>query len=276
MVKSSLRQSCCVQVKANMSQMIHKTAIIADSAKLADDVKVGAYTIIEADVTIGAGTEIKSHVIVAKHTDIGENNRIFQFSSIGEEPQDKKYNNEATRTVIANNNTIREYVTINRGTIDDGGVTQIGSNNWIMAYVHIAHDCILSDNIIIANGSTLAGHVHLDEYVILGGFTKLHQFCRIGAHAFTAMDTGFQKDLPPYVMAQGNPAKPRTINAEGLKRRGFSQIEINAIKKAFRLLYKSDLRLQEALAAMQELAKEQPTVQIMIDFIKASNRSIVR
>ena len=259
-----------------MSQMIHKTAIIADSAKLAADVKVGAYSIIEEDVTIGAGTEIKSHVIIAKHTDIGENNRIFQFSSIGEEPQDKKYNNEATRTVIGNNNTIREYVTINRGTIDDGGVTQIGNNNWIMAYVHIAHDCILSDNIIIANGTTLAGHVHLDEYVILGGFTKLHQFCRIGAHAFTAMDTGFQKDLPPYVMAQGNPAKPRTINAEGLKRRGFSQEEINAIKKAFRLLYKSDLRLQEALTAIQELAKEQPAVQIMVDFIKASNRSIVR
>ena len=259
-----------------MSQMIHKTAIIADSAKLAADVKVGAYSIIEEDVTIGAGTEIKSHVIIAKHTDIGENNRIFQFSSIGEEPQDKKYNNEATRTVIGNNNTIREYVTINRGTIDDGGVTQIGNNNWIMAYVHIAHDCVLSDNIIIANGTTLAGHVHLDEYVILGGFTKLHQFCRIGAHAFTAMDTGFQKDLPPYVMAQGNPAKPRTINAEGLKRRGFSQEEINAIKKAFRLLYKSDLRLQEALTAIQELAKEQPAVQIMVDFIKASNRSIVR
>ena len=259
-----------------MSQMIHKTAIIADSAKLAADVKVGAYSIIEEDVTIGAGTEIKSHVIIAKHTDIGENNRIFQFSSIGEEPQDKKYNNEATRTVIGNNNTIREYVTINRGTIDDGGVTQIGNNNWIMAYVHIAHDCVLSDNIIIANGTTLAGHVHLDEYVILGGFTKLHQFCRIGAHAFTAMDTGFQKDLPPYVMAQGNPAKPRTINVEGLKRRGFSQVEINAIKKAFRLLYKSDLRLQEALTAIQELAKEQPAVQIMVDFIKASNRSIVR
>ncbi|MBL4659203.1 MAG: acyl-ACP--UDP-N-acetylglucosamine O-acyltransferase [Alcanivoracaceae bacterium] len=256
--------------------MIHNTAIIADSAKLADDVKVGAYTIIEEDVTIGAGTEIKSHVIIAKHTDIGENNRIFQFSSIGEEPQDKKYNNEATRTVIANNNTIREYVTINRGTIDDGGVTQIGSNNWIMAYVHIAHDCRLSDNIIIANGTTLAGHVHIDEHVILGGFTKLHQFCRIGAHAFTAMDTGFQKDLPPYVMAQGNPAKPRTINAEGLKRRGFSQIEINAIKKAFRLLYKSDLRLEEALIEMQKLADEQAVVQIMIDFIKTSNRSIVR
>jgi len=259
-----------------VSALIHKTAIVDSAANLADDVKVGAYSIIEEDVTIGAGTEIKSHVIIAKHTDIGKNNRIFQYSSIGEEPQDKKYNNEATRTLIGDNNTIREYVTINRGTIDDNSLTKIGNNNWIMAYVHIAHDCILKDNIIIANGTTLAGHVHLDDYVILGGFTKLHQFCRIGAHAFTAMDTGFQKDLPPYVMAQGNPAKPRTINAEGLKRRGFSQAEISAIKKAFRYLYKKDLLLEQALELMQELANTHHSVQLMIDFIKSSNRSIVR
>lgn len=256
--------------------MIHKTAIIHPSAKLAEDVKIGAYSIVEEDVEIGSGTEIKSHVTLCKHTGIGKNNRIFQFSSIGEEPQDKKYNQEPTRTVIGDNNTIREYVTINRGTIDDQGVTSIGNNNLIMAYVHIAHDCILTDNIIIANGTTLAGHVHLGEYVILGGFTKLHQFCRIGAHAFTAMDTGFQKDLPPYIMAQGNPAKPRTINVEGLKRRGFSQDDITAIKKAFRLLYKKDLRLEEALIEMQHLANHNNKVQPMIDFIKSSNRSIVR
>ena len=259
-----------------MTDLIHKTAIIDPDANLADDVKVGAYTIIEADVSIGAGTEIKSHVTISKHTDIGRNNRIFQFSAIGEEPQDKKYNQEPTRTLIGDNNTIREYVTINRGTIADNSVTTIGSNNWIMAYVHIAHDCQLKDNIIIANGTTLAGHVHLDDYVILGGFTKLHQFCRIGAHAFTAMDTGFQKDLPPYVMAQGNPAKPRTINAEGLKRRGFSQTEITAIKKSFRLLYKKDLLLEQALESMQIIANDFPAVQLMIDFIKSSNRSIVR
>ncbi|MFK8011049.1 MAG: acyl-ACP--UDP-N-acetylglucosamine O-acyltransferase [Marinicellaceae bacterium] len=259
-----------------MSALIHKTAIIDANAKIADDVKIGPYSIIEEDVSIGAGTEIKSHVTIAKHTDIGQNNRIFQYASIGEEPQDKKYDNEPTRTLIGDNNTIREYVTINRGTIDDNSITRIGNNNWIMAYVHIAHDCILKDNIIIANGTTLAGHVHLDDFVILGGFTKLHQFCRIGAHAFTAMDTGFQKDLPPYVMAQGNPAKPRTINAEGLKRRGFSQAEISAIKKAFRFLYKKDLRLEEALIEMQTLANEFKAVQLMIDFIKSSNRSIVR
>jgi len=256
--------------------MIHKTAIIDSTAQLANDVKVGAYSIIEGDVTIGSGTEIKSHVTIGKHTEIGKNNRIFQFASIGEEPQDKKYKGEETRTIIGDNNTIREYVTINRGTVDDQGVTKIGNNNWIMAYVHIAHDCVLRDNIIIANGTTLAGHVHLDDYVILGGFTKLHQFCRIGAHAFTAMDTGFQKDLPPYIMAHGNPAKPRTINIEGLKRRGFTQADITAIKKAFRLLYKSDLMLEEALVEMQKLADEQQSVQIMVDFIKASTRSIAR
>ncbi|VAW34518.1 Acyl-[acyl-carrier-protein]--UDP-N-acetylglucosamine O-acyltransferase [hydrothermal vent metagenome] len=256
--------------------MIHKTAIISTTAQLADDVKVGAYTIIEKDVSIGAGTEIKAHVTISKHTDIGENNRIFQFSSIGEEPQDKKYNNEPTRTIIGNNNTIREYVTINRGTVDDKGITKVGNNNWIMAYVHIAHDCIIGNDIIIANGTTLGGHVHLEDYVILGGFTKLHQFCRIGTHAFTAMDTGFQKDLPPYIMAQGNPAKPRAINTEGLKRRGFTQADIGAIKKAFKLLYKSDLRLAEALIEIQKLADTHLTVQTMIDFIKASNRSIVR
>jgi UDP-N-acetylglucosamine acyltransferase len=259
-----------------MSEFIHKTAIIDASAKLASDVKVGAYSIIEKDVTIGAGTEIKSHVVIAEHTDIGENNRIFQFASIGEEPQDKKYDNQATRTLIGNNNTIREYVTINRGTVEDNSMTVIGNNNWIMAYVHIAHDCIVKDNVIIANGTTLAGHVHIDDFVILGGFTKLHQFCRIGAHAFTAMDTGFQKDLPPYVMAQGNPAKPRTINAEGLKRRGFSAVDITAIKNAFRFLYKKDLRLEEALVEMQAIADNNKPVQLMVDFIKASNRSIVR
>jgi UDP-N-acetylglucosamine acyltransferase len=256
--------------------MIHKTAIIDPTAIIAENVRIGAYSVIEEDVIIAAGTEIKHHVTIAKHTSIGKNNRIFQYSSIGEEPQDKKYQQEPTKTIIGDNNTIREYVTINRGTIDDKGETSIGNNNWIMAYVHIAHDCVLADNIIIANGTTLAGHVHLGDFVILGGFTKLHQFCRIGAHAFTAMDTGFQKDLPPYVMAQGNPAKPRIINVEGLKRRGYEQAQISAIKKAFKLLYKSDLRLDEALAKMQELAKDQPVVQLMVDFIKASNRSIVR
>ncbi len=256
--------------------MIHKTAIIDKNAKLGKNVKIGPYCIIEEDVSIGAGSEIKSHVSIAKHTHIGKNNRIFPYASIGEEPQDKKYQGEATQTIIGDNNTIREYVTINRGTIDDKGITTIGNNNLIMAYVHIAHDCRLKDNIIIANGTTLAGHVHLHDYVILGGFTKLHQFCRIGAHAFTAMDTGFQKDLPPYMVAHGNPAKPRTINSEGLKRRGFSQSDIRALKKAFKILYKSDLQLSQALQQMQDLANTHNCVQIIIDFINSSKRSIVR
>ncbi len=256
--------------------MIHKTAIIDPSAQIADNVKIGAYSIIEEDVTIGSGTEIKAHVVIAKHTTIGENNRIFQFSSIGEEPQDKKYNQEPTKTIIGDNNTIREYVTISRGTVDDQGITKIGNNNWIMANVHIAHDCMIADNVTMANGTTLAGHVHIEEYVILGGFTKLHQFCRIGAHAFTAMDTGFQKDLPPYIMAQGNPAVARTINVVGLKRRGFSADSIKAIKKAYNLLYKSDLRLEQAVKEMEVLAKSQSAVQVMVDFINSSSRSIVR
>lgn len=256
--------------------MIHSTAIIDPTAKIADDVKIGAYCIVEEDVSIGSGTELKAHVTVSKHTDIGENNRIFQFSSIGEEPQDKKYNQEPTRTLIGNNNTIREYVTINRGTVDDRGLTSIGNDNWIMAYVHIAHDCKIANNVIIANASTLAGHVHIDDYVILGGFTKLHQFCRIGAHAFTAMDTGFQKDLPPYVMAQGSPAVARTINAVGLKRRGYSQESIKAIKKAFNLLYRSDLRLEQAMQEIEKIAKTHDAVQLMVDFINSSTRSIVR
>lgn len=259
-----------------MSGFIHKTAIIDPSAKIAENVIVGAYSIIEEDVSIDEGTEIKPHVIIAKHTDIGKDNTIYQFSSIGEANQDKKYKDEPTRTLIGDNNIIRENVTIHRGTADDNSITVIGNNNLIMAYVHIAHDCVLKDNIIMANGTTLAGHVHIDDYVILGGFTKLHQFCRIGAHAFTAMDTGFQRDLPPYVMAQGNPAKPRTINAEGLKRRGYSPSDISAIKKAFRVLYKKDLRLEEALIQMQILADEHEPVQLMIDFIKSSNRSIAR
>jgi UDP-N-acetylglucosamine acyltransferase len=256
--------------------MIHSTAIIDPTAKIADDVIIGAYSIVEEDVSIGKGTEIKAHVTIGKHTDIGENNRIFQFSSIGEEPQDKKYDQEPTRTLIGDNNTIREYVTINRGTIDDQGLTKIGNDNWIMAYVHIAHDCQIGNQVTIANASTLAGHVHIDDFVILGGFTKLHQFCRIGAHAFTAMDTSFQKDLPPYVMAQGSPAVARTINAVGLKRRGFSQDSIKAIKKAFNLLYKSDLRLEQAVNEIESIAVDQPAVQVMVDFINDSSRSIVR
>ena len=256
--------------------MIHPSAIIDPTAKIGDNVKIGPYCIIEANTEIGDNCELKSHVVVANHTRMGKGNKIYPFASIGEDPQDKKFADEATQLVIGDNNTIREYVTINRGTVDDEGVTRVGNDNWIMAYVHIAHDCVLGNHTILANCSSLAGHVHVDDYAILGGFSKIHQFCRVGAHAFSAMDTGFQKDLPPFVMAQGNPAKPRAINFEGLKRRGFSKERIGAIKKAYRLLYKSDLSLELAVEEMTQLAKESDDVKLMVDFIQKSSRSIIR
>ncbi|MCB1582658.1 MAG: acyl-ACP--UDP-N-acetylglucosamine O-acyltransferase [Xanthomonadales bacterium] len=256
--------------------MIHPSAIIDPTAKIGDNVKIGPYCIIEANTEIGDNCELKSHVVVANHTRMGKGNKIYPFASIGEDPQDKKFADEATQLVIGDNNTIREYVTINRGTVDDEGVTRVGNDNWIMAYVHIAHDCVLGNHTILANCSSLAGHVHVDDYAILGGFSKIHQFCRVGAHAFSAMDTGFQKDLPPFVMAQGNPAKPRAINFEGLKRRGFSKERIGAIKKAYRLLYKSDLSLELAVEEMTLLASESDDVKLMVDFIQKSSRSIIR
>jgi len=256
--------------------MIHPSALIDDSAEIAGDVKIGPYCVIGADVKIGAGCELKSHVVIGPHTELGENNVVYPFACLGESPQDKKFDEEQTRLKIGSQNTIREYVTMNRGTVDDRQVTEVGDDNWIMAYVHIAHDCVVGNHTIMANATTLAGHVHIGDYVILGGFTKIHQFCRIGAHAFTAMDTAMQKDVPPFVMAHGSPAKPRAINFEGLKRRGFSQGRIRMIKKAYKLLYQSDLALVDALDAMQSLVSESSDVQSMVEFIQASQRSIIR
>ncbi len=256
--------------------MIHPTAIIDPQAQIGENVSIGPYCIVAADTVIGDGCELKSHVVVANHTTIGKGNKIYPFASIGEDPQDKKYADEPTRLIIGDNNTIREYVTINRGTVEDEGLTQVGNDNWIMAYVHIAHDCILGDHTILANCTSLAGHVHVGDFAILGGFTKLHQFCRVGSHAFAAMDSGFQKDLPPFVMGQGNPAKPRAINFEGLKRRGFDKQRIAAIKTAYRVLYKSDLKLDQAVAELEQMTKDSTDVQTMVDFIKKSSRSIIR
>ncbi|MCX7544313.1 acyl-ACP--UDP-N-acetylglucosamine O-acyltransferase [Marinicella gelatinilytica] len=256
--------------------MIHETAIIDDSADIADDVKIGPYCIVAEDVKIASGCELKSHVVIGPHTELGEHNVVYPFACLGEAPQDKKFNKEQTRLSIGHNNTIREYVTINRGTTDDRLVTEVGDNNWIMAYVHIAHDCVVGNHTIMANGSTLAGHVHIGDYVILGGFTKIHQFCRVGDHAFTAMDTAFQKDVPPFVMAHGSPAKPRAINFEGLKRRDFTKQRIRDIKQAYKFLYQSDLGLSDALAAMADLMARSEDVKLMYDFIKASQRSIIR
>ena len=256
--------------------MIHPTALIDADAKIGQNVSIGPYCIVEADTEIGDDCVLKSHVVVARHTQIGKGNKIYPFASIGEDPQDKKYANEPTQLIIGDNNTIREYVTINRGTTDDQGITQVGNDNWIMAYVHIAHDCIVGNHTILANCTSLAGHVHVGDYAILGGFTKLHQFCRVGAHAFTAMDSGFQKDVPPFVMAQGNPAIPRAINFEGLKRRGFGKERIAAIKTAYRVLYKSDLKLNEAINELENLAKDSIDVKMMVEFIQQSSRSIIR
>ena len=256
--------------------MIHPTALIDADARIGQNVSIGPYCIVEADTEIGDDCVLKSHVVVARHTQIGKGNKIYPFASIGEDPQDKKYANEPTQLIIGDNNTIREYVTINRGTTDDQGITQVGNDNWIMAYVHIAHDCIVGNHTILANCTSLAGHVHVGDYAILGGFTKLHQFCRVGAHAFTAMDSGFQKDVPPFVMAQGNPAIPRAINFEGLKRRGFGKERIAAIKTAYRVLYKSDLKLNEAINELENLAKDSIDVKMMVEFIQQSSRSIIR
>lgn len=256
--------------------MIDSRAIIDPAAKLGDGVKVGAYSIIGPDVEIGDGTEIGPHVVVSGPTRIGKNNRIFQFASIGEAPQDKKYKDEPTELIIGDDNTIREYVTLNRGTVQGGGVTSIGSRNWIMAYVHLAHDCIVGNDTVFANGTTLAGHVVVEDFVILGGFTLIHQFCRIGAYSFTAFSTGIKKDIPPYVMVSGHNGSPHGLNTEGLKRQGFSTDQVRHIKQAYKLLYKSDLKLDEAKVKIRELAKSCQELEIMSEFLDKSKRSIVR
>jgi len=256
--------------------LIDERAIIDPSAKLASDVSVGPFSIIGPEVEIEAGTTIGPHVVIKGPTRIGKNNTIYQFSSIGEAPQDKKFAGEATRLEIGDNNTIREYVSINRGTGDGGGLTRIGNDNWIMAYVHIAHDCQVGNHTIFANNATLAGHVDVHDHAILGGFAAVHQFCRVGEHSFTAMATAINKDIPPFVMASGNLAKPHGLNMEGLKRRGFSDANIKNMRKAYKLLYKSGLPLEAALKQMNALASETPEVGIMVAFIEKSTRSIIR
>jgi UDP-N-acetylglucosamine acyltransferase len=256
--------------------VIHSTAIISPGAELAEDVKVGPYSIIGNDVQIGAGTEIGSHVIIKGATEIGDNNRILQFASIGEDPQDKKYAGEKTRLVIGDGNTIREYCTLNRGTAQDIGVTRIGNNNWLMAYVHVAHDCDIGNEAVFANNSSLAGHVSVGDYVIFGGFSGVHQFCRVGAHSFIGNNAAVTRDVPPYIMVSGQPAVPRGVNSAGLKRRGFSSDQAKNIKEAFRLLYRLGLRLEEARDRITELAVDRKELRIFAEFLEPSERSIVR
>lgn len=256
--------------------MIHPTAIIAPGARLAADVAVGAYTIVGPGVEIGEGTWIGPHVVIEGRTRIGRGNRIFQFASIGAPPQDKKYSGEDTAVEIGDGNTIREYVTINRGTAYDAGVTRVGDDNWIMAYVHFAHDCQIGSHTIFANACELAGHVHVGDWAVLGATTLVHQFVRIGAHSFTGMGTYLDRDLPPYVRAAGNMAKPYGINSVGLRRRGFDAAAIAALKRAYRTLYRSGLPLPEARRELEKQAGEHPAVRAFAEFLDASVRGIIR
>ena len=256
--------------------MIHSTAVVADSARIDDDVEIGPYAIIGDGVEIGSGTRIGSHVVVNGPTTIGRDNRIYQFASVGDDPQDKKYADEPTRLTIGDRNTIREFCTISRGTIQDDGHTILGDDNWIMAYVHIAHDCVVGNKTIMANNVTLAGHVHVDDWVIFGGFSGAHQFCKIGAHAFLGMYAGVNRDVPAYTMVSGQPAVPRGINSEGLKRRDFSAEQIRNIKNAYRLVYRKGLKLTDAMAEIEALADSQPELVIFLESLRRSERSLIR
>ncbi len=255
---------------------IHPTAVVDPSARLADDVEIGPYAVIGDGVEIGSGTRIGPHTVIRGPTRIGRDNRIFQFASIGDDPQDKKYAGEETRLEIGDRNTIREFCTINRGTAQDVGVTRIGDDNWLMAYVHVAHDCQVGNHVIMANNATLAGHVHVGDWAIFAGFSGAHQFCRVGPHCFLGMYAGVAKDVPAYVMVMGQPGAPRGINAEGLKRRGFTAAQIRNIREAYRILYRSGQKLSEALEVLSGLAAEQPEIVPMVESIRASERSIIR
>ena len=256
--------------------MIHPTAIVHGGARLADNVEVGACSVIGEHVEIGAGTWIGPHVVITGHTRIGQGNRIHQFNSLGEAPQDKKYKGEPTRLEIGDHNTIREFCTFNCGTVQDAGVTRMGSRNWIMAYVHVAHDCQVGDDTIFANNAQIAGHVHVGDHAVLGGMTGVHQFVHIGAHSMTAAGTILLQDLPPFVTAAGNPAKPYGINAEGLKRRGFSEQAIAQIKRAYKTLYRSGLALADAQAQLAKQRGEAAELVTLTDFLSTATRGIVR
>jgi len=256
--------------------MIHATAIVHPGARLAPDVGVGAYSIIGPEVEIGAGTQVGPHVVIEGRTRIGAQNRIYQFSSLGAAPQDKKYGGEPTRLEIGDRNTIREFCTFNRGTAQDLGVTRLGDDNWIMAYVHLAHDCTIGNHTIFANNAQLAGHVRVDDYAILGGFTAVHQFVSVGAHSITGLGTALLLDLPPYVTASGNSARPYGINSEGLKRRGFSAETIGAIKAAYKTLYKSGMTLEQAKEALARQAESCVEVGLLVEFLQRARRGILR
>lgn len=256
--------------------MIDPRAVIDPAAELAADVQVGPFTVIGPHVTIGSGCRIGPHVVILGPTQLGRNNQVFQFASLGDAPQDKKYKGEPTRLEIGDGNTFREYCTVNRGTTHDLGVTRIGSDNWFMAYTHVAHDCQIGDHCILANFATLGGHVELGDWVIMAGFSGVHQFCKIGAHCFVANNAAVTRDVPPYLMVTGQPAEPHSVNAEGLKRRGFTPEQIRNIRGGYKVLYRSGLKLAEATEQLHKLAAEQPELKPFVEFLATTTRSIVR
>lgn len=260
--------------------LIHATAIVDARAEIETTVEIGAYSVIGPHVRIGAGTKVGPHVVIDGHTTIGKDNQFFQFSSLGAAPQDKKYAGEETRLEIGDRNTVREFCTFNLGTTQDDGVTRLGDDNWIMAYVHLAHDCKVGNNTIFANNATLAGHVSVGDWVILGGGTLVHQFCQIGAHAMTAFGARISQDVPPFVMIGGMPSSPHGVNSEGLRRRGFSSTQISDIRKAYRTLYRSGLSLEEAKETLTKAAADadesKAHLVLMQNFIEASTRGLIR
>jgi UDP-N-acetylglucosamine acyltransferase len=256
--------------------MIHASAIVHPGARIAQDAEIAAYAVIGEHVEIGEGSSVGSHTVITGHTRIGKLNRIYQHAVVGGEPQDKKYAGEPTRLEIGDHNVIREFCTLNTGTVQDAGVTRIGDHNWIMAYVHMAHDSQLGSHTILANMVTLAGHVSIHDHAILGGGTMVHQFCRVGAHAFTAGGTIVLRDVPPFIMASGNSAEPHGINVEGLKRRAFSSRAIEQIRRAYKTLYKSGLTFEEAKQALQQQVADCPELAIFVEFLDSSKRSIIR
>lgn len=255
---------------------IHETALVDPAASIAGDVEIGPFSIIGPRVTIGPGSWIGPHVVVTGRTTIGRNARIFQFASIGEEPQDKKYAGEDTELIIGDNNTIRELCTFSRGTIQGGGKTVIGNNNWIMACVHIAHDCILGDNIIMANNTSLAGHVTVGDWAILSGYSLIHQFCSVGEHSFTSFASHVNQSIPPYVTVSGEKAKARGVNTEGLRRRGYTAEQIQQVRRAYRILYRSGLPLEEATAQLTEMAEAHDEIKPLVTFLEKTEKSFIR
>tara|TARA_S200000501_G_C20665134_1_gene673688 strand:- start:45 stop:833 length:789 start_codon:yes stop_codon:yes gene_type:complete len=259
---------------------IHPTAIIQKGAELDEGVEIGPYCVIGPNVVVGSSSKIKSHTVINGNTEIGKNNIFYQFSSIGEAPQDKKYSNESTKLVIGNNNTIREFCTFNRGTVQGNGLTELGNNNWIMAYVHLAHDCKVGDNTIFANNAQLAGHVVVKNWAILGGFTNVHQYCKIGDHSMIGMTTRLTQDVTPFTIVSGNPPVAHGVNIEGLRRRGFKDKDLLLIRKAYKILYKSGLTLDEAKIELKDLESKnvdsQEHIKIISNFLKEISRGIVR